>query len=393
MNIFISLSILSLTSVASKQWALDTATTATVLVGVGSTDADSLKGIVAAASNGVGAFVEHFDGSSWEKKALQAGLLLDSAATKSGKLRVVTSTAKVFFSNDSGDSYSTVENLIGTSQSANIFGVEKESIALVGGWVTKKSENIKSSAGSVNGVAFSTDGGVTFSLSAVPAGSTRYGAFPTEDTWYVSSGMWGDDPKAAIKDSHAHSSRISIASDGSILLKDFEKRIPKVKAAGEPTGWFGSVSKTTDGGKTWSVVLSTDLENDYVYFNGISCFNTLQCVVVGEGDDSTGAPLTVAYTTFDGGVTWEKTLTTTDVGLIGAKFISESEVWLLGSASSRVQIFGQFWKSTNGGKSFELVQSLSNCFSIDLDMNFDGSTGLAACSSSSGSSCSAAVYK
>jgi len=173
MNFFISLSILSLTSVASKQWALDSATTSTVLVGVGSTDADSLKGIVAAASNGVGAFVEHFDGSSWEKKPLQAGLLLDSAATKSGKLRVVTSTGKVFFSNDSGESYSTVENLFGTSQSANIYGLERESIALVGGWATKKSENIKSTAGSVNGVAFSTDGGVTFSLSAVPAGSTR----------------------------------------------------------------------------------------------------------------------------------------------------------------------------------------------------------------------------
>lgn len=37
------------------------------------------------------------------------------------------------------------------------------------------------------------------------------------------------------------------------------------------TGWFGSVSKTTDGGTTWTAVFSTNLETDYIYFNGEWC--------------------------------------------------------------------------------------------------------------------------
>jgi hypothetical protein len=41
---------------------------------------------------------------------------------------------------------------------------------------------------------------------------------------------------------------------------------------------------------------------------------------------------------------------------MGVKFISEKEVWLLGSAQSKRQIAGQFYRSTDGGKSFTLAQ-------------------------------------
>ena len=55
-------------------------------------------------------------------------------------------------------------------------------------------------------------------------------------------------------------------------------------------------------------------------------------------------------------VTWEKSLVTDDEGLVGAKFISEKEVWLLGSAQSKRQVNGQFYRSTDGGHSFTLAQ-------------------------------------
>ena len=55
-------------------------------------------------------------------------------------------------------------------------------------------------------------------------------------------------------------------------------------------------------------------------------------------------------------VTWAKSLVTDDVSLMGAKFISEKEVWLLGSAQVKRQINGQFYRSTDGGKSFTLAQ-------------------------------------
>lgn len=160
--------------VLGNEWALDSATTATIVVGVGSSDSSTIKGVAAASANGVGAFVETFDGSSWQKQTLPGALLLDGAASKSGKLRVITSTGKVFLSSDFGQSYDSVDGIFGTSQSANIFGADKESIALVGGWVSKYSSlNSSLGVGSVNGVAFSSDGGKSFSLSSVPVGYTR----------------------------------------------------------------------------------------------------------------------------------------------------------------------------------------------------------------------------
>ena len=119
---------------------------------------------------------------------------------------------------------------------------------------------------------------------------------------------------------------------------------------------FGSVSKTSDGGKTWSVVLTTDLLSDYIYFNGISCGTELNCVVVGEGDDSSGGYRTVAYSTFDGGKSWELTLNNDNFSLMGVKFISDTEVWLAGSIHSGRHMYGQFYYSSDGGKSYTLAQ-------------------------------------
>lgn len=118
----------------------------------------------------------------------------------------------------------------------------------------------------------------------------------------MSSGIWGDDPKTADK-KHAFSSRFSVDAKGSLAVKDFSEILQRkpLKAADSPTGWFGAVSKTTDGGLTWTQVLSTDLNQDYLYFNGISCATETQCVVVAEGDNAAGGYLSYAYTTFDGG--------------------------------------------------------------------------------------------
>lgn len=56
-------------------------------------------------------------------------------------------------------------------------------------------------------------------------------------------------------------------------------------------------------------------------------------------------------------VTWAKSHSSTDdVSLMGVKFVDEKEVWLLGSASVKRSVYGQFYRSSNGGKSFELVQ-------------------------------------
>jgi hypothetical protein len=137
-------------------------------------------------------------------------------------------------------------------------------------------------------------------------------------------------------------------------------------------------------------VFSTNLETDYIYFNAISCVSESKCVVVGEGDDAAGGYLVVAYTTLDGGATWEKTLSANDVGLAGAVWASDSEVWLVGTSKQGRQLYGQFRKSTDGGKTFALQQSLPDCYGIDIDFGKD--VGFAACVSSSGASCAVAMY-
>lgn len=64
--------------------------------------------------------------------------------------------------------------------------------------------------------------------------------------------------------------------------------------------------------------------------------------------------------------------------------------WLVGTSKDGRNLYGQFYHTVDGGKTWTLAQSLNNCFAIDLD--FAETTGFAACSSSSGSSCSVAQY-
>jgi photosystem II stability/assembly factor-like uncharacterized protein len=323
--------------------------------------------------------VENYVGGKWTKKQVQAGMLLDSAITPSGNT-IATSMWTVFLSKDHGETYTTVEGLGGLSQSANVWGDNQENFALVGSWaVSDPNSKVPTS---ISGVAYSTDAGETWSLSAnVPAGMVRYGAFPTTNTWYISSGMWGESAlKSSKKGKFALSERFEIGA------------VNELKSTGNTseTGWFGAVSKTTDGGKTWTQVFQTDLEKDTLYFNGISCSSESHCAVVAEGYDEQGQYKTVGYVTFDGGVTWTASLTTGDVGLMQIKFISELEGWAAGTSKQGRNLYGQFYHTNDGGKTWALQQSLQNCFAIDMD--FAMNKGYAACSSSSGASCSVAVY-
>jgi photosystem II stability/assembly factor-like uncharacterized protein len=306
----------------------------------------------AASDNGSGSFAEIYHSGAWTKKAIQAGMLLDNAVTPSGNV-VATSLWGVFQSN--GDSFVTVDGISGTSQSANIYGQNKENFALVGTWAVADPNGGKKPT-YVSGVASSTDGGKTWSISAdVPPGYARYGAFPSDSTWYVSSGIWGNDPAEKLA-GHQLSSRFTRTAKGVTVTEKPSLRKVSKGLNDSTTGWFGAVSKTTDGGKTWTQVFSTDLEADFLYFNGISCGSELNCIVVAEGDDASGGYKTVAYSTFDGGKTWEANLVTTDVGLMQVKFVNDKEAWLAGTGKSGRSIVGQFYRTTDGGKTYTLVQ-------------------------------------
>ena len=117
--------------------------------------------------------MQNYDGNAWDNVSYTSCYV--TAATFSGKTRVVVSTGKAYVSNDVGETFTPAANLVGTSQCAVIFGKEKESIALVGGFALKSgdSANATEAVVSTNGVAYSTDDGKTFSISTVPVGYTR----------------------------------------------------------------------------------------------------------------------------------------------------------------------------------------------------------------------------
>jgi hypothetical protein len=75
---------------------------------------------------------------------------------------------------------------------------------------------------------------------------------------------------------------------------------------------------------------------------------------------------------------------------VGAAWQDDNNGWLAGVAKDGRDLTGLFYKTTDGGASFSLEQSLLNCYPIDLD--FKGTTGAAACLDSSGSYGQVAMY-
>ena len=245
--VLISSSLIALfTQSFGQQWTKDPTTAATMVVGVGA--ASDTFAAAAGGSNGSGEFVEIFDGESWTKNKVNALLLLDSAASPSGGV-VATSTYNVYLSNDKGSTFTALDSISGASQSANVYGANKENIALVGTFETQDPSSKRPVW--LSGVAISTNGGSSFSVSEVPAGYTRYGAFPSDNVWYISSGIWGDDPAAKSKILEENSdyrltSRFTAVGSKEMKMKSNVYTSAKHDASTNTTGWFRQKAKCND---------------------------------------------------------------------------------------------------------------------------------------------------
>lgn len=102
--------------------------------------------------------------------------------------------------------------------------------------------------------------------------------------------MWGDSVSSTAASTptprgaaHHLSSRLSIDAHGAVNMHGMDRSNSTATAA-ESSGWWGAISKTSDGGATWDVVFRSQPEDVY-YFNGISCSSDTHCVAVAEGSN------------------------------------------------------------------------------------------------------------
>jgi hypothetical protein len=220
-----------------------------------------------------------------------------------------------------------------------------------------------------NGVAISKDAGksVSFVNISIAQTLTRYGAFPSRTTWYISAGTFPTTEAAPGKKIlHRVSSRLHYEMDLRTGRRALKLRrtsaTPKPKA--DIPDWSGEILKTTDAGKTWvSQFWTTDF-----YFNGIDCLDETHCCAVGEADQGK-APGSRVLCTMDG-KTWNQTYFASGASysLLGMRAVpgSNGEYWAGGgNLPSQFQITGQFPHSLDGGKTWT-VEELKKVYVTDL---------------------------
>lgn len=194
------------------------------------------------------------------------GMNMDIAFTPVGTVGIMASLGGLLLTQD-GKTFSKVPGIEAVSQNVEAFS--SASLGATGGFVDKSTRK------HYNGVAVSTNYGSTWNLFDIGLNSSyiaRYGAFPTNDVWYVSSGSWPAS-EAKVEGAYKLSSRVHLFEKGQGRVAEF----PTAPAA--VTGYPGAISKTTDAGKTWTKVYDS---NGSMYFNEINCFDADHCMAVAE---------------------------------------------------------------------------------------------------------------
>jgi len=387
---------LSVLATSSADWSIQPNTTTSICVGVGA----GSRGFSVAATtsqtnpSSIDGAVEEYSNGTWTSYHIDSStaFLFDAAISLDSSLKVASSLFPVYVANATDASFVQVPGLGGAIQSASVFG--NTNIGLAGGLVLSKKQ--------YNGVAVSFDKGSSFKAYNIPSGFARYASFVDANNWFVSAGIWNDASTAA-----SDALTLSVTFETDTPVKPLARKIRFKQSTGykpstldstntsypNANGWLASISRTTDGGKTWTEVFHSEEGSEY-YFNGISCSSATHCVVVGEGTDvTTGGDMTLVLTTTDGGKSWVNTFNSTEVvSAVGVKLIDSKNGWFGGLVKKRLDYEGQFFFTSDGGATWTLAQAVSGCYPFDLDLSDDGTTGIATCISSSGSSASIALF-
>ena len=209
----------------------------------------------------------------------------------------------------------------------------------------------------------------------------RYGAFPTETTWYITAGAFPENNDGVNGKATAGTAdgtqRRRVTHRVSISHNDFVIEAPAWSSSSrarrqapapvncdvDPRNCFAAaIIKTTDGGMTWTKVYENVNTGDNIYSNGIHCASADHCVAVVEGDS------TRILLTRDGGKTWKETQHVDDphASLVSVRMLDENEGWVSGGEMSSA-FEGRFWHTLDGGDTWN-DESIKGLYIFSFDM-------------------------
>jgi len=343
---------------SAAEWKIVNSTVSSVETGIAFTSAT--VGYAAGAGSGLGPeILKTTDGGvTWTVCPAQFGadfLLTDTDAV--GNTVVVTSVLGELYSLDAGKTFQPSTGG-GSSQSVRYIGTDGEGALKFG--VTGQYGLFTT----INGVGISVDGGKSFKVyDANMQTLPRYGAFPTNTTWYVAGGTWpGEvaDDDQPIDDQPTD----DLPADGKAKMTNTYRRKPLAQLKPQPrmpkgytSGYQAQITKTEDGGATFKSVFNV---SDQFYFNAIDCLpnNPNWCCAVGDALHDSATPGARVLCTHNGGSTWNQTYiitgnTTVEYSLIEIRFNSQKEAWAVGGMLTPFYPATFFLHSLDGGQTWK----------------------------------------
>jgi len=341
---FVSCLVLLALVAAQPRWSLERSRLATILFGI--TYVDEFNGFVQGAQDGSGPLIlrSRNGGSNYESVSHSGSTLMFMSGTAHTALNAAAGGVGIL---SSGIQYTQEGSRF---QDASLpIGFPPVGASQSGAAVRDRA-NFRDGAfgfvgmfSGVEGVAFTGNGGSSWRIHPIPnaPSQVRYGAYPSMTTWYVSGGTWPDKKQA----DHSHFA----VSEHIITRFNNETAGASVdiisEASTSKNGYVAFISKTVDGGATWTRVF---FQESNFYFNGIDCIDVNNCFVVAEGSD--GAYL---FATADAGATWQQAFMIPGraASLFDVKYVGNREAWACGGILD-FAFTGQFYHTVDAGRTW-----------------------------------------
>lgn len=373
MKTFIALLALAAT-VSAGTWSIVAENVATAATGIWFSN--SKVGYLPADENGAGAEVLRSEdgGKTFTPVPHKGGFLFLSVAGYMNSDKEVIVVSGAFgeeFSPDGGKSFN-----------QSIGGGQSQCVAVVGDHANPDGIGIAGDMGFLgsgpDGVAVSYDDGATFTSYAAGLWTdSRYAAFVDKNNWFVTAGTWaGEGPSDDDKsnddpfddnnfDDTPSTLGVDITQRFSVRLKGNKLR-PVLHEPGKrpQTNYTCQVTKTTDGGKTFTTVFA---QNGTFYPNDIAALSEQDVCFVAETDSGAAAGSYI-WCTWDGGASWNNTLYNAgpEESLMGiATTGTAGEYWASGGTYGSLS--AKFFHSTDSGRTWTLVATIPNQVSTFID--------------------------